>query len=210
MKIRGLYAITPETGDTTRLAELVHAALDGGAAAVQYRHKSADSELALAQASALRAICRALGRPFIVNDSAALARAVDADGVHLGRDDGQPHAARALLGSNAIIGLSCYDDFDRAVRHRDEVDYCAFGSVYPSRTKPQAPGASLQTLTRASNLGIACVAIGGIDARNAFEVGRAGAQAIAVISALFGDESTDAETVRRNAVALTAAFSGRH
>ncbi len=207
MTIKGLYAITPTTLDSTWLLEAVHAALEGGAGAIQYRGKGLDADLAREQAGRLRTVCRSFGRPLIVNDSVELAREVQADGVHLGRDDGSPALARERLGRWSIVGLSCYDDFERARQFHHQVDYCAFGSVFASSVKPGAVRAPLALVTQAAALGIQVCAIGGIDAGNAPSVVRAGAHAIAVITAVFGDGSTAPDVVRRNAGALAAAFS---
>src|SRR5258706_15465304 len=111
--LRGLYAITPEVGETERLVALVRDCIASGAAAVQYRAKALSDDTRHEQALRLRALCRARGVPLIVNDSVALALAVDADGVHLGRDDGDVSAARAVLG-HRIVGVSCYDELERA------------------------------------------------------------------------------------------------
>src|SRR5258705_1063272 len=111
--LRGLYAITPEDSETQRLVALVSDCIAGGAAAVQYRAKALSDDARHEQALRLRALCRARGVPLIVNDSVALALAVDADGVHLGRDDGDVSAARAVLG-HRIVGVSCYDELERA------------------------------------------------------------------------------------------------
>ncbi|MGH8315813.1 MAG: thiamine phosphate synthase, partial [Steroidobacterales bacterium] len=104
-KLAGLYALTPDLDDTGKLSSRTAAALSGGASAIQYRSKMASAALMLEQASALRALCKARDATFIVNDDVELARAVGADGVHLGRDDASVAAARARLGSSAIIGV---------------------------------------------------------------------------------------------------------
>jgi thiamine-phosphate pyrophosphorylase len=194
-RLRGLYAITPELADTRLLAERVAQALAGGAALVQYRFKHAGRELAREQAARLAALCRAAGAIFLVNDSVELARECGADGVHVGREDAAVGEARRAL-PNAIIGVSCYDDPARAeAAARDGADYVAVGSVFPSRTKPHARPAPLAAIERAhaaSRLPVA--AIGGIDLSNARSVVDAGADMLAVISALF-----DAPDVERTA-----------
>jgi thiamine-phosphate pyrophosphorylase len=185
--IRGLYAITPPTEDTDRLVRLVAAALVGGAQAVQYRDKSDDRARRRAQAGALRELCRQRGVPFIVNDDVELALEVRADGVHLGRDDPDPSAARARLGAGMLIGVSCYADLARALAAVSAgADYVAFGSVFASRTKPQAVHAPLALFARArARVAVPLVAIGGITPANASEVLSAGADSLAVSSALF-------------------------
>ena len=112
-KLAGLYALTPDLADTAALTARTDLALSAGASAIQYRNKAASAELKLQQALTLRALCSARGAIFIVNDDVELARAVNADGVHLGRDDASVAAARARLGSAAIVGVSCYDELAR-------------------------------------------------------------------------------------------------
>src|SRR6185369_8149721 len=182
----GLYAITPETRDTQDLVARVEACLAGGAAAVQYRAKGLSPAMALAQAQALAAACRRHGALFIVNDSVELARATAADGVHLGRDDGDPAAARRAL-PDAIIGISCYAQPARAREAAAAgADYVAIGSVFASPTKPGAVRAPLEALAEARREA-ACpvIAIGGITLDNAPLAIGAGADMVAVISALF-------------------------
>jgi thiamine-phosphate pyrophosphorylase len=195
--LRGLYAITPEIADTARLVSLVIESLAGGAALVQYRSKSAPPELALAQSRALLAECRKHGALFIVNDSVELALASNADGVHLGRDDAGVRAARAAL-PGAIIGVSCYADPSLAGAALEAgADYVAIGSVFASPTKPRAARAPLETLREAKRIsGLPVAAIGGITAGNAGEAIAAGADMLAVISALF--EAPDVRSASRN------------
>jgi thiamine-phosphate pyrophosphorylase len=200
MRLHGLYAVTPECADGERLASLVAASLEGGASLVQYRAKSLDPAAALAQARALRALCRRYDAPFIVNDSVALALAVDADGAHLGRDDGDLASARRALGAR-ILGVSCYDrpELARAAA-RAGADYVALGSVFASPTKPGAVRLPLERLREArAASGLPVAAIGGITPANAAEAVAAGADMLAVISALF-----DAADVRRAARELAA------
>ncbi|MCL4184952.1 MAG: thiamine phosphate synthase [Burkholderiaceae bacterium] len=206
----GLYALTPDSADDDWLAEAVAAAIRGGATAVQYRSKSVDAARRLRQASRLGEACRAGGALFIVNDSLELARAVGADGLHIGRDDGDPATVRAALGPQAILGVSCYDAFERALAMRGIADYCAFGSVFASAVKPAAVRAPLELFTRARGAGMHAVAIGGIDAGNAGQVAAAGAAAVAVITAVFGQAGnaahTDASAIEANARRIVEAF----
>jgi thiamine-phosphate pyrophosphorylase len=200
--LRGLYAITPETDDTAALRAAVAAALDGGARLVQYRSKAPAPRDRLAQAGALLALCRARGVPLVVNDDLELAIALGADGVHLGRDDGDPREARKRL-PGAILGVSCYDDPDLAVAAEAAgADYVGIGSVFASPTKPQAARAGLATLARTRRrVHIPIAAIGGITASNAADAVAAGADMLAVISALF-----DAPDVAAAARALSMPF----
>ena len=200
--LRGLYAITPETNDTESLVARVRLAIDGGARLVQYRAKAIERALALRQARLIAAECRAAGAIFIVNDAVDLALACDADGVHLGRDDMDIAAAR-LRFPRGIIGISCYAEPERAARARAAgADYVAIGSMFASPTKRsavRAPLAAIAAAKEASRLPVA--AIGGISLANARAVVGAGADMLAVISALF-----DAPDVRSAARAFSTLF----
>lgn len=185
-RLKGLYAITPDTEDSARLLSLAQAAaphID----ILQYRNKSVDAVLRLEQAQALAELCRRKGVVFIVNDDVELAARVGADGVHLGRDDAALSAARRRLGAGALIGASCYDSLERARRAAEAgASYLAFGAVFPSGTKPDAARAGLGLFSEARSLGAPLVAIGGIHAGNAGQALAAGADAIAVIGGVFG------------------------
>ncbi|WP_374402602.1 thiamine phosphate synthase [Niveibacterium sp.] len=202
---RGLYAITPDWRDTGRLLAVTDAVLTGGAVLLQYRNKAADTALAHTQASALLALCRQHGVPLLINDDVALAAAIGANGAHIGRDDGELAAARAQLGAHAILGVSCYDDLERARSAAENgADYVAFGAMFASPTKPHAPPASMSLLGKARPLGKPVACIGGITAENGGALVAAGADLLAVISDLY--ESPDP---RQRAVAYTALFAGR-
>ena len=209
VSISGLYALSPEIADTATLTERVAAALSGGASAVQYRNKAASPKLRLAQALALRELCAVRCATFIVNDDVELAAAAGADGVHLGRDDAALAMARARLGPNALIGASCYDSLARAeAAVRAGADYIAFGSFFPSKVKPQAIRAHTSLLTAArAQWGVGIVAIGGITPANAGPLLAAGADALAVISALF--DTPDARGVGAAARAFAALFASQ-
>lgn len=185
MKLRGLYAITPENADATKVLDQVQEALDGGISALQYRDKKESFLLQLGLAKALAALCRAKGVPFIVNDDIEIAIASGADGVHLGQDDGDLAAARARL-QGGILGVSCYDSLAAArAAVAAGADYIAFGSVFASPTKPGAVRAPLSLFAEAGALGVPLVAIGGVTLANAPQLLAAGADALAVISDLF-------------------------
>ena len=179
------------------------AAIAGGAAAVQYRNKIASPPLRRAQALVLRDLCAARGITFIVNDDVNLAYAVDADGVHLGRDDAPLVRARQRLGSTAIIGASCYESLERAAAAvAAGADYVAFGSFFPSTIKPDAARVEVSLLTAAkARWNVAVVAIGGITPPTAPALIAAGADALAVITAVF-----DAPDVTAAAKAFRDAF----
>lgn len=183
----GVYAITPETADTEHLLMQVGAALAGGVAAVQYRDKSGDVARRHEQASELVALCRPFGVPLIVNDDLRLADLCGADGVHLGRDDGTLREARIILGRDKLIGASCYQSLELAQAAQSAgADYVAFGSFFPSPTKPAVGRADATLLGEASPLiHIPIVAIGGITLANAPQLLDAGADSLAVLSALF-------------------------
>ena len=200
----GVYAITPETADTARLLAQVEAALRGGVAAVQYRDKSGDVARRHEQASELVALCRRFGAPLIVNDDLRLADLADADGVHLGRDDGTVREARIILGQHKFVGASCYQSLELALAAQAAgADYVAFGSFFPSPTKPDAGRASVDLLREAApQIHLPLVAIGGITLVNAPELLDAGADCLAVLSALF--EGAD---VTANAQALNQLFT---
>ena len=188
-RLRGLYAITPTGLAPETLYAAVAAALDGGVRVVQYRAKSDDGDASLRSEVAHRlcALCRAAGAMFMVNDDLALALAVDADGVHLGGDDGDLATARRTLGPDKLLGASCYADFERArAAVAAGADYVAFGAVYPSSTKPHAACAPHALFARChAELGVPACAIGGISVDNASPLLAAGADLLAVISDLF-------------------------
>ena len=186
---RGLYLITPDDPDPANLLARTRPLLPF-ASCVQLRNKVMDAAALQDAGKRLRDACAAAGVPFIVNDDAALAATLHADGVHLGEDDGDIASARALLGNDAIIGVSCYDDIGRArTLAAQGADYIAFGAFFPSPTKPNARRASLQLLHESAALGLPRVAIGGITPDNARTLVAAGADLVAVISGVF--DATD-------------------
>lgn len=199
---RGLYGITPaDRPDVDTLLADVRMALAGGARIIQYRDKSVD-ELRHETALALRGLCLEHGACFIINDDPMLALATGADGVHLGRRDASIGHARQLLGANAIVGVSCYDDAERvALAERNGASYVALGAFHPSVTKPdaaRAPVALLRSVAASTSLPV--VAIGGITPENGGELVEAGAHALAAIHGLFG--AGDIEAAARAYAAL--------
>jgi thiamine-phosphate pyrophosphorylase len=187
-RINGLYAITPDERDTADLLRKVRLVLSGGASVLQYRNKTAGAALRLEQAGALRDLTREFSVPLVINDDVMLARRVDADGVHLGGEDGSVAAARSVLGQAKLIGVSCYNR--AALAHeavRQGADYVAFGSFFASAVKPDAVAASPDLLRQARReIAVPLVAIGGITIDNGAQLLEAGANALAVISAVFG------------------------
>lgn len=185
--IGGLYAITPDEANTAELLRKVHLALLGGARVVQYRNKQADALLRFEQASALRVLTQRFSVSFIINDDIALAAEVGADGVHLGAEDGSLAEARVHLGQGRLVGVSCYNRLPLALEAaRQGADYVAFGSFFASAIKPDAVAATPELLQQArKELALPIVAIGGITAQNGARLLGAGADALAVISAVF-------------------------
>jgi thiamine-phosphate pyrophosphorylase len=198
-RLRGLYVIT-DTVQFKRddLVRVVAEAIAGGARIVQYRDKSGDTERRLAEASALRSLTLEHEVLFLINDDLDLAEAVAADGVHLGKEDSAIKAARDRLGSEAVIGASCYNSFELAQDAvRAGANYVAFGAFFPSRTKPDAVVASMPLLIESRlKLGVPICAIGGITRQSAPELNSAGADMLAVISAVFS--ATNIEVAARD------------
>jgi thiamine-phosphate pyrophosphorylase len=206
MELKGLYAVTPDLADTAGLLSRVEQALLGGVRLVQYRNKTADAARRHEQALALLELCRRRDARLVINDDLQLALALGADGAHLGREDGDLAAARAALGPGKLLGVSCYDELERAREaKRIGADYIAFGSFFASPTKPAAVRAP-PTLPAAAKaeLGLPVCAIGGITLQNAPQLIDAGADLLAVISDLF-----EAPDVRARAAAYTSLFSER-
>ena len=200
-RIRGLYALTPDEPDTARLTELVEAALDGGARLVQYRNKIASPPVRRRQAETLLTVCRRAGVPLIVNDDLSCALEIGADGVHLGRDDGDIAAARARL-PGKLLGASCYNEVSRAIAaQRAGADYVAFGRFFQSVTKPGDIMASIELVAEAKrHVQLPIVAIGGITLERTPALIAGGVDAVAVVAALFS--STDVRATARRFAAL--------
>jgi len=181
---KGLYAIA----DAHVLSEEnclnnVEIVLNNGAAVLQYRDKTGQFTFA----QELKELCAHFQIPLIINDDIKLAKQLDADGVHLGKDDSDLKAARDLLGNNKIIGISCYNNIDRAIEmEKRGATYIAFGAFFSSNTKPLAVKADLELLKNAKKqLSIPIVCIGGITLENADQLISNGADFLAVIQGLF-------------------------
>lgn len=203
--MKGLYAITPDCASTEALERMVAQALAGGIDVLQYRNKQAGAGLRKEQAQALLRLARAKGVPLIVNDDVALAAEIDADGAHVGKDDGDVAAARRALPGKRV-GASCYASLEMArAAIAEGADHVAFGSVFASGTKPAAIRAPLSLFTEAANLGVPLVAIGGITLGNAPLALAAGADCLAVITNLFG-----AQDVARRAAQYRGLFESQH
>ena len=187
-RLRGLYAITDEQLiPEADFAATIEQALRGGTTIIQYRDKSKDPGKRRQQATVLRELCSRYSALLLINDDIELAKAVGADGVHLGEDDASIEQARSLLGDQAIIGISCYNQLERAVEAQAAgADYVAFGAMFVSPTKPKARSASYDLIQQAkAKLDIPVCAIGGIDGHNAAGVIVSGADMVALISGLF-------------------------
>lgn len=200
---RGVYLITPDLDDTALMLDRTVRALDGGVALLQYRNKLARDSLRMEQAEALMRVCERAGVPLVINDHVDLASAIGASGAHVGGDDLDMAVARHALGQSAILGASCYASLERAqLAAASGASYLAFGAFASSPTKPAARRADLSLLSAAKSFGLPIVAIGGVDARIAAELTSAGADLLAVISAVYG-ASDPARAVRE----LNRAFS---
>lgn len=201
-ELKGIYALTdPALTPGESLYRAVEQALRGGVALIQYRDKTATAAERQERARKLLEICRHYDKPLIINDDIELARASAAAGVHLGAADAPLEQARRLLGPRAIIGISCYNRLESAVSAiAAGADYIAFGSAYPSPTKPQAVHAPLSLYRQAkSALAAPICAIGGIDADNAAALLDCGVDMLAVISGIFAQK--DIESAARQLVA---------
>lgn len=196
--IRGVYAITPDEANTDILLAKVEAALQGGIDVLQYRNKLANHKLQTQQARLLLPLCRQYNVPLIINDSIKLCMTLDADGVHLGADDGNLAEARQRLGAGKMLGASCYNSLNLALAAADAgADYAAFGACFASGTKPNAPVAPLSLFAEARrSIKIPLVAIGGITLQNAALAVSAGADAIAVVGAVFSVNNNAQQIVR--------------
>ena len=191
--LHGLYAITNEQlmpSDT--FAKKAEAALCGGTNIIQYRDKSSDIQKRLSQASTLKQLCTQYNSILIINDDIDLAKKVDADGVHIGKNDQSFEQARQLLGENKIIGVSCYNQLPLAYSAAEKgADYIAFGSFFSSSIKPEAPCAETSLISdfkKERQTPVCC--IGGITTENYTTLLNSGADMLAVISDIFSHNQT--------------------
>lgn len=202
--LRGLYAITSEAicADAALLLHSVEAALRGGAVLIQYRDKKSDAEWRRTNARRLLVLCHAHNARLIINDDIELAAGIGADGVHLGQRDASVAVARKRLRGDAIIGASCGNSLERArTAIAQGASYVAFGRLFASTTKPDAPPADLELLMQARMLGVTVCGIGGITPENAASVIAAGADLAAAVEGVFG-----ANDIRATAQAYTNLF----
>ncbi|VAW59917.1 Thiamin-phosphate pyrophosphorylase [hydrothermal vent metagenome] len=187
-------------------APMAEAALCAGASILQYRDKSANTDKRLEQAKNLKKLCLKYNATFIINDDISLAKEVNADGVHLGRNDPPVKEAREQLGPDKIIGISCYNQLSLAIEAiQQDADYIAFGSFFNSSIKPDAPVASanlIAELKQTSNIPICC--IGGINIDNCTPLLSSGADMLAVISEVFS--STDEKHIQHRCKQFSLLF----
>ena len=205
MPMRGLYVVTPNWDDTDRLVDVTRAALDAGASMVQYRHKEASAELGREQGAALLTLCRHYNRPFIINDHLALCLTLDADGLHVGGTDMSVAEARAGLGPDKIVGASCYGEL--ALAHaawRAGASYVAFGGFYPSPVKRYSFVTAPSIVAQArAEIDLPIVVIGGMTPENAAPLVALGADMVAAITSVYGDDDPGAATRRFDALYAT-------
>jgi thiamine-phosphate pyrophosphorylase len=190
--LKGLYVIADAAciGEDS-IINKTEEVLTAGVKIIQYRDKvnSLDDRYKIAEE--LRRLTHDHECLLLINDDTQLAQSIEADGVHLGKEDGSIKLARKLLGDDKIIGASCYAQFENAqATINASADYIAFGSFFPSETKPNAPRAEIALIAKAKQqFNIPVCAIGGITPQNATKVLKAGADMIAVISAVFNASS---------------------
>ncbi len=201
--IKGLYAITPDMADSNSILQKTQLAIEGGAFMVQYRSKIQNRDVKMQQCAAILRLCREYKIPCVVNDDVDMCRVLEADGVHLGENDDNIVEVRRILGEDAIIGSSCYDQLNRAkLAQKEGASYVAFGAMFETSTKPIAPRATLELLREAkSQIQIPIVAIGGITMNNAHDVIETGIDAIAVINSLY-----ESNSIKETAETLSSMF----
>lgn len=203
-ELKGLYLVTPDWDDTDKLVAASDAGLRGGAAILQYRHKTADAALRREQAAALLALCRRHGKPFVINDYPELCVELGADGVHVGGTDAAVAEVRALVGPDRIVGASCYGSLDLARAARDAgASYVAYGGFYPSRVKKYEVTTPQDIVAQSRReIGLPSVVIGGMSGTNCGVLIAQGADMVAVISSVYFTE--DPEAAARELAALFA------
>jgi thiamine-phosphate pyrophosphorylase len=196
--MKGLYLVTPDWDDTQKLLDVTEAGLRGGAALVQYRHKTAGPELRREQAAQLLALCRKYERPFIVNDFIELCLELDADGIHVGGTDTAVADVRAAVGPDKIVGASCYGSIELAHdAHRAGASYVAFGGFYPSRVKKYEVTTPPEIVAQAkSEIPLPNVVIGGMTHENAAPLVALGTDMVAAISSVYMTQDPEAAARR--------------
>ncbi len=191
--LKGLYAITDERLISEQdFDKKVEQALLGGANIIQYRDKSNDTKKRQQQALSLRQLCEKYNALCLINDDIQLAKKVNAHGVHLGKNDASLFTARNILGEEAVIGVSCYNDLSLALSaEKNGADYVAFGAIFSSVTKPDAIIAGINIIAEAKrHLSIPICSIGGITEKNIKQVIQSGSDMTALIRYLFSQKDT--------------------
>ena len=186
--LHGLYVLTDDQiFPHSEWPDRVEKIIIGGASIIQLRDKTLHNQELLVHATKILEICKSYAVPLIINDRVSLAKKINADGVHIGKNDQTIRVARKYLGDKFIIGASCYRNLHSAVRAQNfGADYVAFGSIFPSSTKPQASRCSFATLREAKKiLQIPVCAIGGIRQNNMQSVTATGVDLVAVSHAIF-------------------------
>ena len=195
-RLKGLYIVTPDWDDTDKLVWATGQALQGGAAIVQYRHKTASASLRHEQAAALLPLCRKHGKPFIINDHLDLCLELDADGMHVGGTDAPVAQVRQELGADKIVGASCYGDLELARRaYREGASYVAYGGFFPSRVKKYPVTTPVSIIADSKrDIPLPVCVIGGMTQENCRPLLEAGADMVAAISSVYmgADPLTDA------------------
>lgn len=201
--LQGLYVLTDDRPDFEQRCEAI---IRAQPRLLQYRDKSNDQTKRLQQARFLRNLIQTPSCLLIINDDIELAKNVGADGVHLGRNDASLVQARQLLGEQSIIGVSCYRDLKSAIEAEAAgANYLAFGRMYPSTTKPDAPACEIDILQQAkAQLQRPLVAIGGVNRQNALPLLDAGADCLAVSASVF-----HADDPYRAAMSMQSLFQNR-
>lgn len=208
--VQGLYIVTPDWDNDAALLTATEQAILGGAQWVQYRHKTASAEQRFRQAGALQDLCRAQNVPLIVNDDMVLCRRLNCDGVHVGSTDHPIEHVREYLGSDKIIGASCYGSLELAQAAKaNGASYIAFGGFYPSRVKQYEVSTQVDIIAQAKAcIDLPVVVIGGMTADNCGLLIAQGADMVAVISGVYGlsAEQVDLAQVHRRAQAISDLF----
>lgn len=207
----GLYLVTDDRLDTDTLIERLTAAIRAGADVVQFRDKRADRAAVAEVGRRVAETCKSLGALFIVNDDARLAVELDADGIHVGQDDEAPAAVRTIVGPERIIGLSVSHLHEADIAANDpDLDYIGFGALFTTPTKPDAEPAGPDMLAQARlKVSFPIVGIGGVTAANLGPAFAAGADTVAVVSAVFTASDPAAATRELLAAIASARAAAR-
>lgn len=192
--LKGIYVLSDAnlTPNETILSQMERV-LKAGVSVIQFREKYASDDEIEPTCKALKALCAQYHALFIIDDRVHLAKKVDADGLHVGEDDISYEEARAIMGEDKIIGVSCYGNIERALKYEAlGADYVAFGSFFPSPTKPHSKVVPLEVLVEAKKvLLVPICAIGGINETNIGKVASSGIAMYSVISAVYANDKIE-------------------